>query len=452
MQFTSSFKRWFQNSYIVFGVALTLRILWWGIAEFVGGFDFALYDTAHYQTLAENMMNHGVFSRSVKPPFYPDIARTPGYPAFLIPFYALEFSHSIIALAQSILGAFVPVLVLKSARLLQLQKPHFGVILMTFDLSFLVFMPMIMTDGLFTVLVAWLIYLLICADVIGRGYVWCGLIIGVLILIRPLAQFLPLLFIAWWLYRRVKVRALLVSVLVMLALPGGWSIRNQLTFQTPAISSMGQNGLLLYNAAGVLADVENRPFTEVQSEIAAEAFASQDWYNDSLATKKYMAWSSKKARAILAEHPGATAKQIALNLGYFFTKPPRSYFDISLGINKGYQPASGLADDRDTGERIRAVSANTSKPALVLMTIQLILNFILLFFTLLGLLALWRSNRTWAYFFALFIGYFWFISVFTQTDSRFRLPVLPAMTIVACASANLNFGKTKFAPNNSVKS
>src|SRR3989338_4084953 len=53
-----------------------------------------------YANLAVNIVEHSVFSRSTTTPFTPDAWRTPGYPVFLAPFYALFGNFFPVLIAQ----------------------------------------------------------------------------------------------------------------------------------------------------------------------------------------------------------------------------------------------------------------------------------------------------------------------------------------------------------------
>ena len=88
-----------QSLFRLFLLTPLLRPLWWVLVFFLTG-DFKLYDSSQFVLLADNLLQHGVFSRSYSEPFFPDIARTPGYPLSLAVFRSFGSSLCIISFIQ----------------------------------------------------------------------------------------------------------------------------------------------------------------------------------------------------------------------------------------------------------------------------------------------------------------------------------------------------------------
>src|SRR5262245_36081960 len=96
----------------VFLFALCLRVLYVVIIGPVTS-----PDSHEYSAIAQNLLNHGVFSLDSTPPFTPTIRRAPVYPAFLGLLFQLSARTPVqIAIAQAPLGALCCLLVLYLAE------------------------------------------------------------------------------------------------------------------------------------------------------------------------------------------------------------------------------------------------------------------------------------------------------------------------------------------------
>lgn len=427
------FSAFFTSPVRIFAVAFALRLLWWSAAVFIGDYDFQTTDSHQYLRAARNLLAGHGFSLAHEAPYTPDMFRTPGYPAFLLPMVALKLPSVFIALVQTIAGAALPVLVHQTARRLGFGSSALGAWLLVVDAALIVFFPLLLSDGLFVLLLALLVHSLAGHAYHLKAILWQALLLGALILIRPIAVYLPILLVLWWGVHKVQWRHLALATFFVFALPGGWVLRNNQVLDTPALSTVGQTGLLLYWAAGTHALAHERDFEEVQREFLLEAFNAFDWYNEPAVNAKYMRYARTRTIEEVRNHPVEAVRIAGTNGAYFFLKPPRGYFDLALGTTRGYAPVGAQADRRAWVERIRAVSAKTSTPALVLTAWQLVLNFVQFALALWGLLILWRVNRKWFWLILLVVGYFACLSMFTQTDARFRLPALPLMALAAAA-------------------
>lgn len=423
----------FATSSGVFAAALLLRLMWWGAAVLIGDYDFQTTDSLQYLRAASNLLDGRGFTLAQEAPYLPDMFRTPGYPVFLVPLVAMGMPPVVIALLQTIAGAAVPVLVYQTARRLGFKSAAFAAWLLVLDASLVVFFPLLLSEGLFVLLLALLVHSLALNRFDLGRLLWQALLLGALILIRPIAVYLPFLLVIWWLVHRVNRFHVALAAGLLFALPGGWVLRNYYALETPAISTVGQTGLFLYWAAGTHALANGKDFEQVQRTFLLEAAGAFDWNNEPAVNAKYMRYARRRTMEEVQRHPMAALQVAATNGVYFFFKPPRGYFDLALGLSQGYSPVGAQADQRGWVERIRAVSATTSAPAMALSAWQLVLNLMQFALAIAGLLALWRVNRKWFWLIFLVVGYFWFFSMFTQTDARFRLPALPLMALAIAA-------------------
>jgi hypothetical protein len=423
---------------VIYLSSALLHGVWFAFSATFGAHDFQMYDSAHYLALSENLSTHNVFSRALQAPFYPDLARTPGYPVFLLVLQSIGVPLIAVACIQSLLAAIVPVLMFDvlRARLHSARVVSIAVSLLFIDLSVLLFAPYILTDGLFYVVFALLMWSLLRElkpDKVNfaKTIFLPALLTGCLVMIRPIALFLPLLLIVWWFYQHQKLRTIVLGAVLVFALPGGWAIRNYATFGTFSMSSMGPNNLLMFNAAGVQAYAEQRDFEVVQREWMVAARSNFDWENDHHATRDYMRWCRHEALTIFRAHPQATVRIFTENALSFFLKPPRGYFDLNFNLKSTYAPLGALGDQRNLSARFIALRLETSTIGLILTVTQFLVNVIQLLLATIGFIHLWKVNRPVFYLLVIGVAYFWFFSLFTQTDARFRLPVVPLLVLAS---------------------
>lgn len=415
-------------------VAFAPKLIWWLAVVLFGDASFTMYDSAQFQLLSENMLNHGEFSRSLEAPFFPDIARTPGYPLFLLPFVASSAALSVIALVQSMLAAFVPVMLFKAAKRLQLASAQFAFLILALDISLLLFMPLILSDGLFLILLSFLIYQMTKEKHHWSSYLLDGILLGALVLVRPIAMFLPLLFLLFLVAKPATRKGALLLLLGCVLFPGGWTFRNYKHFNTATISSMSSNNLLLYNAANVYANNEGISFAKAQRTLAQEALEQFDWNNDKSASKKYISYCQERAMEIITSSPSVFIEQVGHSIAFYFFKPPRSYFDKVFELNYNYSPIDGLGAKGSLLSRLKTRLQPASAFSLVLSLISLVFNVLVFGLAVRGAFSLLKKHPQLA---LLLIGgalYFCFLSVFTATDARFRLPAVPFLALLAAAA------------------
>ncbi|MGF1564927.1 MAG: hypothetical protein ACFCUH_06145 [Flavobacteriales bacterium] len=409
----------------IFAIALIIRLIWWGVAHFYGAYTFTTYDSSQYLQLAHNVLHHGEFSQSVSAPFYPDVVRTPGYPLWLVLFGWMSSPTGFIALVQSVIGSLVPVVVAKTALALKLRFAGWAGLLLAVDAALVVFTPLVLTDGLFTLLFAVWFYQMVTARS-GFGWMTAALLAGVLVLIRPSGLIIPLATFVWC-GVRIGWKPFSLGVgIVALLLPFGWMLRNYTVQNTFALSTIGPNTLYLFHAAAVKAKGEDRSFNAVQSEFIENLNARFDWANDPQAISDFLAHCKRTSISIYAQYPKAAAQVTASNLVAFIAKPPRGYFDDALGLKKGYDPVTGFQANKDLNLAQRLID-NTSKVSLALSGYQFVLQLAQTVLFALGMKSLWSVNRRLSLLIAALFAYFCLSSAITQTDARFRLPVLPLM-------------------------
>lgn len=212
-------------------------------------------DAKGYIYLGENLAERGVFSAAQEPPYYPESFRSPGYPAFLAILFWL-FGVSLTALfAQALIVSLAPIFLYLLARPLHERAAFWSAIIFSFEPMRLFVSASFLSDALFTTLFLGTLAVLMSVKEGGVSYARAfatGLLLGICILVRPIAIFLPLLFAAYLVVgQRFSRRGLIAAFLIgvgALVVTVPWMYRNHVLFDSWNISSVGPANLMLYNA------------------------------------------------------------------------------------------------------------------------------------------------------------------------------------------------------------
>ncbi|MEK7511115.1 MAG: glycosyltransferase family 39 protein [Patescibacteria group bacterium] len=209
-------------------------------------------DAKGYLLLADNLRTQQVFSVATSAPFYPESFRAPGYPFFLALLYTVTGSWLGTLFLQALLLSVAPVLLYLLIRPYHERAAFWGSIVYALEPLRLFYSASLLSDALFAAL---LLAALLCLQRARGSWRYAGatgFILGISILVRPIAVFLPFVFagFALWSYRPllqgVKIAGIIVVIAVLTVLP--WSLRNYELFGSFNVSSVGAANLMLYNA------------------------------------------------------------------------------------------------------------------------------------------------------------------------------------------------------------
>ena len=223
---------------------------------FFGAHGFVSFSDAEmYVRIANNVINHGVFSEAIESPeLVLDAMRTPGYPALLIPFLFLGAPYLLISIFQALLAGAVGVALYRLSREL-FHLPLVGIVaalFYAFEPSAVYWSTLLMSDH-----VAGFFFLRGLLFFFRGRMVLSGIFIGLTALIRPVFLYLFPLFLLWllwqhrhgllqWLRQPKDTRALLGVARPLLVLScvfalmlAPWMLRNKVELQTFSLSSNG---------------------------------------------------------------------------------------------------------------------------------------------------------------------------------------------------------------------
>jgi putative flippase GtrA len=215
-------------------------------------------DSSDYALLADNLLLHHTFSDSSD--LIPFRKWAIGYPLFLAATKYVSGGFLLAIILQVLASIGAALLLYRMAQ--AFLPPHYALIpalLFSLDPYVLFLNTSILSDGLFTSLIIGIVYLLFFwqRQKSLRYFFGTGALLGVVTLIRPIAQFLiillPLLYL--WVNRSSVThvwRFCAAFILGFAVIVTPWIIRNAVTFGTPEIAHISSFDLLYYDAQSFL--------------------------------------------------------------------------------------------------------------------------------------------------------------------------------------------------------
>jgi hypothetical protein len=340
-----------------------------------------------------------------------DTLRTPGYPLLLAAFGlgvvpVIVFQH----LLNAALAIAIYVLMVRrlGSRFIALT----AAVLFAADTPTLHYANKILTETLFTALLFVVFVLVLYA----RKLPLAGLLTGALVLIRPVAILYFLVVAVCLLLQRVRLRSIAVYVALALILPVGWQFRNLHQTGVFTISSIGGDNLLAYRAAGALAIEDDGNF---DADLADEAKGLEADADTEIETKLHIADAEELSDAVLSQY----YSQIGLRV---LRQHPRGAALLTL---RGL--LVNIFDSRwEDLETVSRFPADIVRRGLDAFTAAVFV------FAVIGATALWRRDRNLAIAIVAAVLYFLLISAGGESESRFRVPVMPEYLIAAACGVD----------------
>jgi 4-amino-4-deoxy-L-arabinose transferase-like glycosyltransferase len=422
----------------IFGTALASRLalLLWKL-----GRDPALLfqpDSPGYWILAGNLAEQGVFSAAAEPPWVPDHYRTPAYPLFLALFRLGDASPWVPVLAQVLLSAGLACLAGWCALRLAGRRAGLAAgLLVALDAPSAVMSTLVMTETLFTLLVAGAA--LLCHLAARRqglpAAAGSGVLAGWAALTRPsalgLAAVLSLLLVLRpgppWRFR-LTAALLLLAGTGLVAVP--WIARNRARVGAPILASVGYDNVLFVQGAAVLSVVEGRPYPQVRARLEAEFAASPE---ASLDLESQGRAKLRRARAIFRAHPLVFLRNLTVAAANTLFRPLRRDFELLLG--RGDTPLSLQAWGGESGLGLLRNHLRSAPPALLLLLLLQVVHLATLYGGTLAAL-LRRPPALPPALLVLLVAVAGYLVVTTsapESYGRFRTPLVPFLAVLAGA-------------------
>lgn len=284
-------SKWF---WIVLVASLVVKGLFFYKQSFIPA-RFYTPDGYHYKQLADNLIKYGSFA-ALSPRtgrLYPEIIRTPGYPAFLaavilcIPQdFPLEY---IVAFIQIILASLTCGLVyLLAKKIFNRTAAVIAGLLSVCDMTSTVLANLMLSDTLFVFSFFCSFYLSITGimDRKKGRLATAGFFLGLATLFRPISLYAVLIFMCLFIYLRKKISPYnaLFFLLPFFLIIGSWKARNYLRTGNSAFSAQS-SVFIMGVASDIKSEVEKRPFRETENyfkQHIMDRFEREESKSDSL--------------------------------------------------------------------------------------------------------------------------------------------------------------------------
>lgn len=368
---------------------------------------FYFPDSFTYLNPAKNLA-HGMGFVSGHPP-EPETIRTPAYPLLLMLFgfrtpLVIAFQHLLCVALAGVLYQ----------RLRQRLQNRFAAcaaaILFALDTPTIHIANKLLTESVFTALL-FLVFLLALRE--RPPSVAIGIVIGILVLIRPIAMFFfPLVAL------RIPRRRLIWFVIASLALPIAWAGRNWARAGVFTVSSVGNINLLGTRAAGALA-IEDEG-DDFRADLADEQKGLVEDADDWIQQKLHIADAEELPVAVRVKYYGAFATRV-------IAQHPIAFAELT---------ARGILVNLFDSDWDALLPVTRLSPSIVHLTVG-VLPVAVFIFAIIGIVALWRSDRILAVAIVLTAGYFVFMSAGAEAEYRFRVPVMPQLAIAAAVGLDV---------------
>jgi len=402
---------------------------------------FYVYDSNGYWNIAYNLKKYGIFSQSIDIPIEPDYYRTPLYPFFILLAESIQVETIPIIILQIILGVATCYYTYKLAQII--FKTTFisciAAFIMAIDVPNIVMNNLVMTETLFTFLLIITIYYYVTyfQNQKTKTLIICSLLCGLLMLCRPISFFIPFFLAAFILYtlRNQKLKAfastiLLFSITFITISP--WLIRNKITFDHYFLSVIREHDMQNYQAATIYSELNNISLAEAQSKLRWKTYNT---FGKEAQTKpyEYARYIEDDALEIMFSNPKILLKHHVIQFVHFFIKPCRSYIDIQLGNwGQGYDIVPKNISTFDY------LFTHNSELTILIVFFQLFLSTCSYIMAVVGFFYFKKEKQL--FYFLLLAGIIFCFANLTLphvTESRFRVPVVPYISIIGASGIYL---------------
>lgn len=230
-------------------------------------------DAKGYHSLAQSILQSGVFNSTF---------RTPGYPFFITTIYYLFGTNPwIVIISQILIDSGTILLVYFFAKFIFDERSAIvASVLYAVDPIAILCSNKLLCESLFTFFFISSVYFLIVflVNEMLISVSLCGIFLGIATLIKPIALYFPLVsFVIILAYKKLswfsRFKAGLIFLLFFIIAISGWMYRNQDKYNVLSISSIQGYNLLFYNVAKTEATRTKTNFEDIQRKLREKAIS-----------------------------------------------------------------------------------------------------------------------------------------------------------------------------------
>lgn len=428
---------------LIFLIALLLRCM---VLAYVGRDVRKLYtsDSKEYLTLAQNLVDHGVYEGDKLPPMTLDLKRTPIYPLFIAA-TLVTFGENLTAtvFVQIILGSVCTTLTFCITKKLGFGT-RAGIMAACFvalDPVALLINNRLLSETLFTFGLLLGIWLLISFWQNNRKH-YLGIsavVISLTVLTRPIAQFLPLAMLPFFIiiqpFKKLRVRSL--DALLFILISGGiifsWGYRNYQKSDRFLLSTIADTNLVYYRARAVLAKVDEISQGEALAELEQELLYPARQKN--LPLSEIISLQRERSMQIFRQYPLQTFEMVVEGAGRLLFDPGFTIICTMLDTSSAdYECFKGQSTMLESGKLQKVMQKFLNMT--IIQQVFLVWGFIFLGIVYIGVLVgvfhlarakNWQSLLLICVVIIYFVG----LSAGAEANYRMRVPIQPFLAILA---------------------
>ena len=435
----------YKIEFFIFTAAVFLRLAFaffvYQAQDFNSEQFFGLLTKDGYYEMANNLINHKIFSYSLVEPITPTSIRVPIYPMIIAPFLYFFKSLWPFLIFQIIVSGFLPILGRKISMEITANRK-----IANLAALFLIIEPvgislalMVMTETFFTLF--FLLFSLYAVkflkltnskDIFGREggqtLAASAFLLGIITLIKPVTLYLPIILaLGWIIYRFFSKQKLLLKyaaafILIFIAVLSPWLYRNYKVFGAVIFSTSQEEVLFGYLAPSILSKKNNQYFAQAQTDF----FASQGQKSfpdiNGVSARQFR----KSAVEVIINNPKESAQISGISLLSFFTHDGLLSPLGHLGMIKATGLTVGKILKLPPGEFYATIKELFFSPAVLIILIRFLWFVISALFFSGALYLLIKKKLTAAAVFALIcVAYFALTTMANglAVNARFRFPV-----------------------------
>lgn len=423
-------------------IGLTIRLGIW-IVYLNRPENFVQPDTLSYLEPGMQVLTDGSF---------PSFTRTPIYPLFLA--LATKFlspTPATLTLLQIFISLMtIGILYCLCKRFFESKIAILTSIFMALDITSAISANHLLSETLFTFLFCICFVTLLSIYVHYKpdlayllGITFIGIGYSILALCRPIALFLFIV-VAIWLYLVLKGRDIQKLVFVCcfcigsMLLPSSWIIRNHALTGEFFFSTISSTNIYEYRAAWIVSRINNQSFDDIRNEFMQRAELEKK--NSNLNEGELAKWKQSEGIKILKNN-------LLLTLQQGFDGLIKMYVGISNAAINQLSKMSGqnkISPGPITAQNLQNAIRSAMPMQIIILKAAAILHLILIYlgvaFSVVGLFKNRYSiaQRQVLFLILFIILYFTLLSIGAETNSRFRVPITPMLSILgAIGWANL---------------
>jgi 4-amino-4-deoxy-L-arabinose transferase-like glycosyltransferase len=444
----------FRNLIIIFLIALSLRMILFITAgswqDQVLKENIFTPDAHEYHQAALNYNQYNIFSTSEKPPYVPEIRRTPLYPLFLSLIYAAFGARPHIALMiQIIIGSLTCIIVYKLGKIIFNENVALiAGLLCAFEYSTILYNNIPITETLFTFLFLIHIFFFVkyMMDNFDRELIYSAVFLGLATLCRPISiYFFIFLSLSFFMHFRNKLKTGVLNyaffILVFFLTIAPWMVRNYAVSGTFLISTF-QKEVVHWNIPQIKSlgqKTNRRPSIKEDHHQQGNKFQnqSQNSYKTKDETQKISTIRNIINVIVL------DTQRYVIGIAHFFSALGSSSYSKLLGYP--YTSMNAQVWTQGTWEDVLAKIQEKSRLEWLFLCFAPVFLLFLYSTMCFGIYSCMRENKLMVM--TLFLSIIIYFTIATgpvaSYSERYRVPIMPYIILLSCYGVTRLFTKMK---------